>query len=562
MTNPASPRLAPDLVIDLPRLLAGRLLIQAMSGYGKTTAARRLLEQTHGRVQQLIVDPEGEFASLREVGDYLICRPTGGDVEASPKTAKVLARKLLETGASAVLDIYELNHADRLRFVRYFFEALVDAPKHLYHPVLIFLDEAHVFAPEAGNAESGDAVASLASRGRKRGFALCVATQRLSKLKKDVAAEMANKMIGRTGLDIDLKRALDELGLKSGGEAAAQIRGAVEGEFLIFGPALSDQVRKILVDQPVTKAPPSGTAFTAPPPPAKVRAILDQAFRDLPKEAETEAQTVDSLRALVASQKGTITRLEKAATAQGVPEIEVKRRVAEAVNAALADVLTADKVHALRRLLGQAAALVEGQPAPAPLAQANGHAHQAPAKAAPPAPSRPTEPVRRRPEPTEGDEKESIRRGARDMLRALAVWPDGYSDVQLASVTGFGVKGSTYRAYRGDLVRAGYITRDGVINHITPAGVEFLAGDIPQAPRTLEEVLALWRPQLRKGAFEMLRAVVDHGPITPERLAEVVATDRTGSTFRAYLGDIVRPGLVAKKNGALYRGGILDLIGA
>lgn len=551
------PTLAAGLVIDLVRLLAGRLLIQAMSGYGKTTAARRLLEQTHGRVQQIIVDPEGEFASLREIGDYLICRPTGGDVEASPKTAKILARKLLETGASAVLDIYELNHADRLKFVRYFFEALVDAPKHLYHPVLIFLDEAHVFAPEAGNAESGDAVASLASRGRKRGFALCVATQRLSKLKKDVAAEMANKMIGRTGLDIDLKRALDELGVK-GGEAAAQIRGAVEGEFLIFGPALSDRVRKILVDQPITKAPPSGTAFTAPPPPAKVRAILDQAFRDLPKEAEAEAQTVDSLRALVASQKGTITRLEKAVAGVGVPEIEVKRRVAEAVNAALADVLTADKVHALRRFLGQALALVDEQHA----AQPSAKPAQAAPKAAPPPPSRPTEPVRRRAEPAEGDEKESIRRGARDMLRALAVWPEGYSDVQLASVTGFGVKGSTYRAYRGDLVRAGYVKREGVINHITPQGVEFLGGDIPQAPRTLEEVLALWRPQLRKGAFEMLRAVVDHGPLTPERLAEVVATDRTGSTFRAYLGDIVRPGLVAKKNGALHRGGILDLIGA
>ena len=57
----------PDCVpIDLDRLVATRLLIQASSGGGKSFALRWLLEQTHGRIQQFVLDWEGEFASLRE----------------------------------------------------------------------------------------------------------------------------------------------------------------------------------------------------------------------------------------------------------------------------------------------------------------------------------------------------------------------------------------------------------------------------------------------------------------------------------------------------------------
>jgi hypothetical protein len=48
------------------------MLIQANSGGGKSRAIRQLLEQTHGRVQQLVLDPEGEFATLRERFDYVL----------------------------------------------------------------------------------------------------------------------------------------------------------------------------------------------------------------------------------------------------------------------------------------------------------------------------------------------------------------------------------------------------------------------------------------------------------------------------------------------------------
>jgi len=72
-----------SLAIDLPRLLESRLLVQAGSGGGKSWVLRRLLEQTANQVQQIIIDPEGEFATLREKFDFIIAaavgmEPTGG----------------------------------------------------------------------------------------------------------------------------------------------------------------------------------------------------------------------------------------------------------------------------------------------------------------------------------------------------------------------------------------------------------------------------------------------------------------------------------------------------
>ncbi|WP_426261954.1 helicase HerA domain-containing protein, partial [Sphingomonas sp. DC1200-1] len=52
--------------IDLEELLATRLLVQGNSGSGKSHLLRRLLERSAGQVQQIIIDPEGDFVTLGE----------------------------------------------------------------------------------------------------------------------------------------------------------------------------------------------------------------------------------------------------------------------------------------------------------------------------------------------------------------------------------------------------------------------------------------------------------------------------------------------------------------
>ena len=192
-----------NLVIDIPRLLVSRMLIQASSGGGKSWVTRRILEQTAGHVQQVVLDIEGEFITLREKFDYIICAPQGADAIATPQTATILARRLRETRASAIIDMYEMKMPDRKKFVRLFLEEFVEAPKSMWHPCIVSISEAHHFCPEKDEAESMAAVNDLITRGRKRGLCGILDTQRLSKLNKDSAAELHNKLIGLAVLDTD-----------------------------------------------------------------------------------------------------------------------------------------------------------------------------------------------------------------------------------------------------------------------------------------------------------------------------------------------------------------------
>ena len=290
--------------LDISRLVETRLLVQANSGGGKSWALRRLLEQTHGEVQHIVIDPEGEFATLREKFDYVLAGQDG-DCAAEPRSAHLLARKLLELGVSAICDIYELKQHQRIEFVNRFLTALVNAPKRLWHPVLIVLDEAHVFCPERGKAESGAAVIDLATRGRKRGMCAVLATQRLSKLRKDAAAELNNVIIGRTGLDVDITRAADTLGLTTRDDRQA-LRFLKPGQFYGFGPALPDGVTLIRVGDVQTTHPTlqqGRIASVAPPPTPKITAMLSE-LTDLPETAAREAKDLDAMRRENASLRG------------------------------------------------------------------------------------------------------------------------------------------------------------------------------------------------------------------------------------------------------------------
>jgi uncharacterized protein len=132
-----------------------------------------------------------------------------------------------------------LKLAERRQFIKLFLDSLIHLLRELWRPTLVILDEAHIYCPEhgSGEAESTEAVISLMSQGRKRGYAGIIATQRLSKLHKDAAAEANNVIIGRTWLDADQARAGDALGLSKADRL--KLRDLDQGEFYAFGPAFS-----------------------------------------------------------------------------------------------------------------------------------------------------------------------------------------------------------------------------------------------------------------------------------------------------------------------------------
>ena len=227
-----------EVTLDLLKLLESRALIQGNSGAGKSWLLRLLAEQAAERVPTIVLDTEGDFASLKDAVDVVLVGPEG-ELPVDPETADDLAGKLADLRVSAVIDLSELKQQPRRDFVAGFCRALVDLPKELWKSRLVMVDEAHLYCPQSsedGCTESRKAIIDLMTLGRKRGLCGVLATQRLSKLHKDAAAECTNVFIGRTWLPRDQQRAGEMLGL--GASERQQLRDLEPGQFYAVGPAL------------------------------------------------------------------------------------------------------------------------------------------------------------------------------------------------------------------------------------------------------------------------------------------------------------------------------------
>jgi hypothetical protein len=226
--------------LDLEELLATRLLVQGNSGSGKSHLLRRLLEQSAPWVQQTIIDPEGDFVTLAERFGHLVI-----DAEAHNEHGLQLAGERARIHrVSSVLNLEGLDAEHQMRRAAAFLGGLFDVDRDHWYPMLVVVDEAQLFAPAVAGEVSDEArklslgaMTNLMCRGRKRGLAGVIATQRLAKLAKNVAAEASNFLMGRTFLDIDMARAADLLGMER--RQAEAFRDLQRGHFIALGPALS-----------------------------------------------------------------------------------------------------------------------------------------------------------------------------------------------------------------------------------------------------------------------------------------------------------------------------------
>jgi DNA helicase HerA-like ATPase len=240
--------------LDIEELLATRLLVQGNSGSGKSHLLRRLLEQSAQWVQQCIIDPEGDFVTLSDKFGHVVV-----DGERSEAELTGIATRIRQHRVSCVLTLEGLDVEQQMRAAAAFLNGMFDADREYWYPVLVVVDEAQMFAPAVAGEVSDDArkmslsaMTNLMCRGRKRGLAGVIATQRLAKLAKNVAAEASNFLMGRTFLDIDMARAADLLGMDR--RQAEMFRDLQRGHFVALGPALSRRPLPITIGAVETSA--------------------------------------------------------------------------------------------------------------------------------------------------------------------------------------------------------------------------------------------------------------------------------------------------------------------
>ncbi|SJZ96035.1 ATP-binding protein [Consotaella salsifontis] len=263
--------------MNLEELLSTRLLVQGNSGSGKSHLLRRLLEQSARLVQQAIIDPEGDFVSFSDRYGHVVV-----DADRTPAELARIAARIREHRVSTVLNLEGLDADVQMSCAAAFLNGLFDVDHSLWFPMLVAVDEAQLFAPAIGGDVSEDvrkaslgAMTNLMCRGRKRGLAGIVATQRLAKLAKNVAAEASNFLMGRTFLDIDMARAADLLGMDR--RQAEQFRDLAPGHFVALGPALYRRPVPILIG-PVETRGRTGRPTLMPLPETPREALSDLIF--------------------------------------------------------------------------------------------------------------------------------------------------------------------------------------------------------------------------------------------------------------------------------------------
>jgi len=280
--------------LDLEELLATRLLVQGNSGSGKSHLLRRLLEQSASLVQQAVIDPEGDFVTLADKFGHVVV-----DASRSEGDIQRIAARVRQHRVSVVLSLEGLDAEAQMRCAAAFLGGLFDADRDFWYPMLVVVDEAQLFAPAAAGEVSDEArkvslgaMTNLMCRGRKRGLAGIIATQRLAKLAKNVAAEASNFLMGRTFLDIDMARAADLLGMER--RQAEMFRDLERGHFVALGPALSRRPLPIRIG-PVETSTRTGTFKLMPLPEQPKEDARDLIFKA--GEEELAARPVAPRRA-------------------------------------------------------------------------------------------------------------------------------------------------------------------------------------------------------------------------------------------------------------------------
>jgi len=164
-------------------------------GAGKSSLARFLLEHEVDVGHRCgFIDPMGDAAGLRlnpdktpsRFQDVIIFGGKYGDIPIDDKSGAAVARAVATHNISFIVDLSDLIQAQQLRFMESFAETLFDK---IVLPVTLFVDEAHIFAPQERGEASGkllNRMARLNSQGRKKGIFLWLMTQRPARINKNI----------------------------------------------------------------------------------------------------------------------------------------------------------------------------------------------------------------------------------------------------------------------------------------------------------------------------------------------------------------------------------------
>jgi hypothetical protein len=523
--------------------LDDRIAIVGTAGSGKTYAAKGFVERLlESGARVAIVDPLGVWWGLRAGADggapgysVVVFGGKHADVPITAEMGAALGRLIAGQALACVVDLSDLgSSAARRRFMAAFAEALYEANEE---PLHLVLDEADLWAPQRpikGWENLLGHIEEIVRRGRVRGFIPWLITQRPAVVHKDVLSQA----------DILIAMKL----------TASQDRDAIGA--WIEGQADRQEGKRILGDLPRL---PRGEGYLWAP----GRGILERAAfpairtfdsSRTPKRGERLAMpgtlaAVDLTAIVAALAASEQTGEPKAGPRASSRDRERQAQLERELAAATARIAALEQENRdLTSRLAKIAALAEGKDAPAVSV----------AEPRPTPKAKPPRPVRA--VSADVASGNGLHPAARKLLSALAQHaPARFSWGQAATLAGLKPSGGHFNAGRKSLRDAGYVAETSdpgsgsgtSLVMASPTGLK-AAGEVPAAPSTPAERLALWCDRLPSPAPEMLRTLAVEGERYTEadELAGALGKKPTGGHWNSGIAVLRNNGLIETEPGS------------
>jgi uncharacterized protein len=157
---------------------------------------------------------------------------------------------------------------------------------------------------------------------------------------------------------------------------------------------------------------------------------------------------------------------------------------------------------------------------------------------------------------------EALRPPARRMLAALALrHPNPLSRRDLGALIGVRQTSGSFSSYVSELTTRELIEapRGGDVA-ITAAGLDEIADEVGGAPKSVDEIIAVWRTgkkPLRPPALKMLDVLLECRHATRAQISERIGVATTSGSFSSYISELRSRGLIEVSGGHIHLGATL-----
>lgn len=188
--------------LDLPDDVATEAMaILGQRGSGKSNALVVVAEELYRvGVPWVAIDPKGDWYGIRSAGDGTepglpvpVFGGLHGDIPLEPTAGRFMADLIFDQNLTCLLDVSTFSLGERARFLATFADRLYR--RHHADPTVrhLLMEEAHLYLPQVvtvGEAQAVEAVSRMVLLGRTWGLGVTMASQRSARLNKNVLSQV------------------------------------------------------------------------------------------------------------------------------------------------------------------------------------------------------------------------------------------------------------------------------------------------------------------------------------------------------------------------------------